>query len=146
MCNPGRCECIAAADGRTWIVDVAHNPDGARFFAAQVAARFPKRRCRAIVGCLEDKDAAGICAALGAVAQDIAFADTGGARGAPARRMRAQAGLADAFAGTLDEALAHVLAASGGTDDAILVCGSFDLVERVRNYLLRPRPQDAPAC
>ena len=134
--NPGRLE-VVRRDGRLWVVDVAHNPHAARFFARQVRRRFPGKRIAAIVGCLQDKDVAGVVAAIKAVADDIAFADTITPRGQSAASMRAQAGEPSAFAGTLNEAAAHLARAAqvpraSGDNDVILVCGSFDLVERAR--------------
>ena len=131
--NPGRME-IVERDGRVWVVDVAHNPDAARFFVRQAAERFHGKRVAALVGCLQDKDLAGIVAALSTLAHEVAFADTATARGRSATSMRAEAGEAGAFAGTLDAAAAH-LSRPGGGNDVILICGSFDLVERARTRL-----------
>ena len=129
-CNPGRFE-IAERDGKLWVVDLAHNPHAARFFVRQLGERFGSRRIAAIVGCLQDKDVAGIVAALGTLAHEVAFADTETARGRSAASMRAEVGDASAFAGTLDDAMAHLARASSG-NDVILVCGSFDVVQRAR--------------
>ncbi len=134
--NPGRCEAVRA-EGRSWVLDVAHNADAARFFAAQVLARFPNRRRFGVVGCLADKDARGIAAALRSCVDDLAFADTVTPRGQPAAAMRAAAGGdTGAFAGSLDAAANRARSLADRAQDVILVCGSFDVVERMRARLL----------
>ena len=143
--NPGRME-VAERDGRLWVVDVAHNPHAARFFVRQAAARFQGKRVAAIVGCLQGKDLPGIVAVLKTLAHEVAFADTATARGRSATSMRAEAGDTSAFAGTLDAAAAHLSRAASG-NDVILVCGSFDVVERarIRLKLHRSRASGADA-
>ena len=128
--NAGRFEVLQRGN-RTWVLDVAHNADGAAFFAEQVRTRFADRHVTAIVGSLQDKDVVGIVSALKTVVSEFAFADTLSARGQSAASMRAAAGHANAFAGTLEDAMAHLSRADGG-NGVILVCGSFDVVERAR--------------
>ena len=135
--NPGRME-IAERNGRLWVVDVAHNPQAARFFVRQVGERFQGKRIAAIVGCLQDKDLAGIVAPLKTLAHEVAFADTATGRGRSAASMRTEVGEASAFAGTLDDAATHLSDTSSG-NDVILVCGSFDVVERARIRLMLHR-------
>ena len=135
--NAGRFE-VLQRGGRTWVLDVAHNADGAAFFAEQVRARFADRHVTAIVASLQDKDVVGIVAALEAVVSEFAFADTLSARGQSATSMRAATGNANVFAGTLEEAMTH-LSRAGGGNGVILVCGSFDVVERARVCLGAPR-------
>ena len=136
--NAGRFE-VADAGGATWVLDVAHNPDGARFLARQLHERFVDRRIDAIIGCLGDKDVAGIVTALCPVVTDVAFADTGTARGRTADAMRRAACRPSAFAGSLEAAMAHFRSRRGG-NGVILVCGSFDLVERARDRLHMTTP------
>ena len=129
--NPGRFE-VVRRDGRTWILDVAHNPHGAAFLAKRLAARFPNRSVRAILGCLEDKDIAGIKAPLEPLVTEFAFADTGPERGRTGASLRAAAALPGAFAGTLEGAMAHLSNRSEPPDSVVLVLGSFDVVARAR--------------
>lgn len=133
--NPGRFE-VARRAGRTFVLDVAHNPAGAEFLAGQVRRRFPDRRVAAVFGCLEDKDAAGIVAALRGLAPRRAYVDTMAPRGRSGRACRAAAGDLGAFAGSLAEALAAL--ARLPDNDVILVLGSFDVVERARQWLRLP--------
>ena len=131
--NRGRFEVVAAYDGR-WVLDVAHNPDGARFLARQLRGRFAGCSIDVIVGCLKDKDVAGIVAPLRPLAGEVAYADTRPPRGCSAASMRRTAGMPDAFAGELDDAMTH-FRSRRKTNGVILVCGSFDLIERARNRL-----------
>ena len=136
--NAGRFE-VAEADGATWVLDVAHNPDGARFLARQLRERFAGRLIHAIIGCLDDKDVGGIVSSLQPVVTDIAFADTGTARSRTGDSMRRAACQPSAFAGSLPAAMAHFRSRRGG-NGVILVCGSFDLVERARDRLHMTTP------
>ena len=138
--NPGRFE-VVEYQQRTWVLDVAHNPAAARFFAAQLQKRFANRRMAAVVGCLEDKDVGGIVAALKPLVAEFAYATTATARGRSARSSRAAAGDDAAFAGTLDEALAHM--SRRPIEDVILVLGSFDVVERTRARFHLHRSRDS---
>ena len=131
--NAGRFE-VVDSSRETWVLDVAHNPDGARFLARQLRERFPNRRIEAVVGCLADKDVAGIVAALRPAVAEFAFAETTAARGQSADALRYAAGVPEAFAGSLTQAMAHLNARRDG-NGVILVCGSFDLVERARDGL-----------
>ena len=132
---PGRFETVRRR-GRTWVLDVAHNPAASTFLARQLRARLPDRRISAIIGCLADKDIAGIVAPLKPLVREVAYADTDSPRGRSAVDMRAASGDATAFAGTLDAAMAHLESRRAPhhrhTNDVILVCGSFDLIERAR--------------
>lgn len=130
--NPGRFE-VVAREGRTFVLDVAHNPAGASFLAAQIRRCFAGQRVAAIIGCLEDKDAAGIVAPLRPLTASRAYVDTVAPRGRSGAACRAAAGDGDAFAGSLADALAATAQAPG--NDVILVLGSFDVVERVRQWL-----------
>ena len=131
--NLGRFE-VVEAGGCTWVLDVAHNPDGARFLARQLGETFPDRRIDAVVGCLADKDAAGIVSALRPRVREVAFADTGTGRGRSGKAVRCAADDAMAFAGDLEACIAHLRSRRAG-NGVILVCGSFDLVERARHRL-----------
>ena len=133
--NPGRFE-VVRRHGVTWVLDVAHNPQGAAFLAEQLRERFQGRRVVAVLGCLADKDAPGIVAALRGAASEFAFADTGGERGQPGAALRQQVGQPSAFAGTFEEATTHLLRkVDAGDNGVMLACGAFDVVERARRHL-----------
>lgn len=136
--HAGRFE-IAETGGATWVLDVAHNPDGARFLARQLRERFAHEPIHAIIGCLGDKDVAGIVSSLQPAVTEVAFADTGTARGRTGDAMRRAACRPSAFAGSLEAAMAHFQSRLGG-NGVILVCGSFDVVERARDRLRMTTP------
>ncbi len=136
--NAGRFE-IAETGGATWVLDVAHNPDGARFLARQLRERFAHEPILAIIGCLGDKDVAGIVSSLQPAVTEVAFADTGTVRGRTGDAMRRAVCQPSAFAGSLEAAMAHFQSRLG-SNGVILVCGSFDLVERARDRLHMTTP------
>lgn len=134
--NPGRLE-VVQRGGRTWILDVAHNPQGAAFLADRLRVLFSGRTIRAVVGCLEGKDIVGILAPLRPLVAEFAYADTCSQRTCGSSRARAGSALraavhdTGAFAGSLDGAVEHV-ASRSSDGDVVVVLGSFDVVERVR--------------
>ncbi|HEX6344589.1 bifunctional tetrahydrofolate synthase/dihydrofolate synthase [Umezawaea sp.] len=67
--SPGRLERVRSAP--TVLVDAAHNPHGAAALAAALRDEFGFRKLVAVVGVMDDKDAAGILAALEPVVAEI---------------------------------------------------------------------------
>jgi dihydrofolate synthase/folylpolyglutamate synthase len=59
---PGRFQRIEA--GRTWLLDVAHNPDAATVLGTSLAELARPGPVTAVIGVLADKDVAGIVGAL----------------------------------------------------------------------------------
>jgi dihydrofolate synthase / folylpolyglutamate synthase len=66
---PGRFQRI----GREWVVDGAHNPHAARALAATWREEFGDAKTEIIFGCMEDKDAGGILAAMEPIATNFVF-------------------------------------------------------------------------
>jgi len=131
-CLPGRFE-RGCFRGRECVLDVAHNPHGAAFLAEQLAAHPRAGRTVAVFGCLKDKDAAGIVAALDAIVDEWVFVGSGTARGQAAAATLDKVGfsirahLASDVAGGLVAA-----AAIAEPRDRIVVLGSFDVVRQAR--------------
>ncbi len=141
---------IGGDDGRLLILDVAHNPDGARFLAEQLACRHPGRRYVAVLGTLADKDSAGVVAALAEPVHTWVCVPTRGARGLAAedlaQRAR-QAGVQCPVVAVSD--VAHGLARAFSlclAGDGMLAFGSFDLVEQMREILTTGHLDAAPAA
>jgi dihydrofolate synthase / folylpolyglutamate synthase len=67
--SPGRLERVRSAP--TVLVDAAHNPHGAQALAAALRDEFGFRKLIAVVGVMDDKDAAGMLAALEPVVHEI---------------------------------------------------------------------------
>ncbi len=131
--NPGRFEVLQSGE-RSWVLDVAHNPAAARFLADQLRSRFGGRTLAAIVGCLAEKNIVGISQPLRPLLETLAYADTLPPRGQSALAMRRAAGDPNAIAGPLD-AVVELVEAQSPPNGVILVCGSFDLIERMRARL-----------
>lgn len=124
---PGRLQSVTARE-RNWLLDVAHNPDGARVLAEALRLRRPPGKLVAVIGILADKDAGAMIEALHPVVDEwIACTPTSGR----ARQGRELASLvanctgkpclvADAPADALQSAEQRT-----GVADLILVAGSF---------------------
>jgi dihydrofolate synthase / folylpolyglutamate synthase len=134
-CLPGRFEWFTYR-GVPVVVDVAHNPHGATFLAAQLSAAHCDGRTLAVAGFLQDKDAAGIVAALDRVIDEWVFVGTGSSRG---QEGEISARKADTLtAKSVGNDLADVfdeLAGRCSRHDRIVVLGSFDLAQRARALL-----------
>lgn len=134
---PGRCELLRGGwqeGGAPLVVDVAHNPAAAAFLARQLQQRLPGGRFRVVLGMLEDKDAAGVAAALAPIATAFVCVPTCGDRGLDAQALAERIAAAVTLpVGTADGA-GEALAAAGG--DAMLACGSFAVVEAARGAVL----------
>lgn len=142
---PGRLEVVHRDP--TVVLDGAHNPHGAQAAAAALSEAFRFDTLTLVVGCLDDKDIAGILAALRPVAGHVVVTEAPSPRAASLEWMRAAAEAAWAGTGVvveaaadLDEALA-VATSVTGPGDGILVCGSLRLVGAVRDRYL-PLPVD----
>lgn len=127
--NPGRLQMIQNG-GRSWLLDVAHNPAGAHSLAASMDGLSLPEPITFVVGILADKDWKGILAALGASAQDTILTVPPSA--APGRMWdpaEAAAGLSPSpeVEPDFDRALAraHEASAPGGS---VVVTGSFATV------------------
>lgn len=135
---PGRLEFLAAR-GRQWWVDVAHNPLGARFLAAEIPRRWPAAQVVALFGNLADKDSRGIFEALSGVVRHWVLVDTQGARGLSARDLASRgAPPGSAVAGSLRRGM-QLARSLAGASDVILAFGSFAVAGAVRLELLNSR-------
>ncbi len=140
---PGRCEAWQL-QGRQVLIDVAHNPAGARFLRDLVAIRYPGRRIVALLGMLTDKDAAGVAAAMAGAVDTWVCVPTTVLRGQSGAALaeRLQLALVDSPGGAPDirvgadmsAGLAQTLACSA-PGDVILAFGSFSVVEALRDLL-----------
>jgi dihydrofolate synthase/folylpolyglutamate synthase len=78
VASPGRLERVRSAP--TVLIDAAHNPHGAKALAAALNDEFDFRRLVAVVGVMEDKDAAGILAELEPVVHEVVLTSNSSAR------------------------------------------------------------------
>lgn len=121
----GRCQQLTW-QGRTLVLDVAHNPHAAEYLAAHLGGQ----RWHLILGMLSDKDVTGVVSALEPLTKDITLVSLDVPRGLTAQALQQRATLADAQCyDSMSQALAAVCASE---DDApVLVCGSFYTVAAV---------------
>jgi dihydrofolate synthase/folylpolyglutamate synthase len=131
---PGRMEMVAWRE-RCVVLDVAHNPAGARFLSVQLGRR-GYDRVTGIIGSLRDKDTEGVARCLeGAVQRWICVGvddERGLSAGEVAERI-AGVSLCEA-APDAKRALERACSLTG-PGDVILVCGSFSIVGQVRAFL-----------
>ena len=128
---PGRLERIDARS-RRWILDVAHNPHAARFLRENIDAPVA---C-AILGMLEDKDHAGVAAAVSDLVDRWVLTDNNAPRGLSARKLAERLRFEHARSPRIRDAIAHAVSTTEA-NDVILVLGSFDTVARARQELIR---------
>lgn len=130
--------------GASVIVDVAHNPHGATFLSEQLRTTRPAGRTIALAGFLQDKDAAGIVAALSTAVDEWALVATHGPRGQTAVLSMEKSGLTGQAA-VSEEDLADVLdgwVRRMTVHDRLIVVGCFDLAQRARSILLQDTHRD----
>ena len=137
----GRLESRFGDEDVEWILDVAHNPAAARVLATWLGGA-PSRRTHAILGMLNDKDAAAIAGILAPYIDSWHLAGLGGARGQSARELAAR--VADEISApvlwdNIGKAVAGVsqMARPG---DRIVIVGSFHtLAEALATGLIPER-------
>ena len=132
---PGRFEVVDKMD-RTWVFDVAHNPDAARFLLEQLKRRYPGRKFTGLFGCFKDKNAGQILSELSGILGQVVYADTTGPRGQLAIELERKVnyGTAVSVGGKIETTVDYLIDTTQSSD-LILVFGSFDLVERMRHWL-----------
>jgi dihydrofolate synthase/folylpolyglutamate synthase len=138
---PGRFERLDVS-GCEVILDVAHNPHGARFLARQLAS-LPPAPTAAVAGFLKDKDVGGIVGALEDHIQDWTFVGTEGERGQSGADSLRQCAINSQHSSeyTAGQALGRLVA--GRKFERIVVLGSFDVVGAARQHLLSEHPPRA---
>lgn len=128
---PGRLERVRA-EGRRWVLDTAHNPDAARFLSGHL----PSRVACGVLGMLDDKDAPGVVGPLLPRVARWIVTDNRLPRGLPAAALRHRLeGVVTPRVIPDPDAALTAARSTTGANDAILVCGSFDLVARARARL-----------
>jgi len=126
---PGRFQCRQIG-GVEWILDVAHNPAAAANLARQLAVR-PPRRTHALIGMMEDKDAAGLARELANSVDRWIAVPIDRPRGQDAAALSArlrEGGAGDVRAVDSVEAACAGLLAEAANGDRVVVLGSFYVV------------------
>ncbi|MBI3875471.1 MAG: bifunctional folylpolyglutamate synthase/dihydrofolate synthase [Verrucomicrobia bacterium] len=68
---PGRLQIVKTSDGRTFLLDGAHNPPGCEALSRALEQLFPNERAALLLGMLADKDCAPMCARLAPLADRV---------------------------------------------------------------------------
>lgn len=131
---PGRMQQLSY-QGRRMVLDVAHNPAAAAFLAREMAQR-NWQPSLIVCGMLQDKDHAGVFAAIGAQTDaPWLLLSTNGERGMSASELHAQLPPASHTKPIQWDNLMTELSTATQSGDVILAFGSFDLVARVNESI-----------
>ena len=138
---PGRLEIVD--DRPLVVIDGAHNPSGASALADSLPAVVGDRRLIGVVSVLEDKDAAGILAALQPLLRGAVFTRSERADALPPAVLESLWGQVGGSGGEVVASPADAVAAAkrrAGPNGAVLVTGSIYLLAELtrRSVLLRP--------
>ncbi|HEX2029402.1 MAG TPA: folylpolyglutamate synthase/dihydrofolate synthase family protein [Nitriliruptorales bacterium] len=141
---PGRLEVVHRDP--TVLLDGAHNPAGAVRTAEAIEEAFDFRDLIMVVGCLADKDVAGILRAFRALPSHVVVTRPPSPRAAALDRLESTArqvwsgtGVAVERAGAVEEALDKAIGVAGRLD-AVVVTGSLYLVGAARQCYLPVDP------
>jgi dihydrofolate synthase/folylpolyglutamate synthase len=137
---PGRMQIVEFPDGRTLVLDGAHNPDGAAALRAAFEERFPGTRPTLILGVLADKDWPAIVRALAPLAGRIVLAPVSSERGIDLAALQsACAATCPNTSLTVCPTLAEALQ-NTARDSLVLITGSLYLVgEALERLGLAPK-------
>ena len=139
--SPGRLEPVRPdQEGPMFLLDGAHNPDGARALAQAVEGEFRFRRRVLVLGVLGDKDVEAICTALAPVAPHVVVTEPPSPRAAPADRVATamrDEGASVEVAQDVPEAL-ELAGGHLGPSDGVVVTGSLYTVGAARDALGLP--------
>ncbi len=125
--------------GRWYLLDGAHNPDGAVRLAESLAAEFAGRRLVCVWGAMGDKDIAAAFAVIEPVIDRIILTRAPGERSAAPEQLLACLSPAGRASSVCEPDIRTALARAGvlaGPDDCIVVAGSLYLLGEVRRMLL----------
>lgn len=130
---PGRLESIETESG-IWLLDSAHNPDGAASLAAEMNKRALRRsRIALLFGAMADKDWPGMLEILAPLAEHRVYVAPGGRQPAEPSELVAR------FGGTIADSVEDGLAKARdavGKDGLVVIAGSIFLVGEARALLL----------
>ena len=128
----GRWEKIRAL-GRRWLLDCAHNANAIERIALRVDEQFADDSVLGLFHCKPQKDAGAMLDSLVRVCEAVHLACIGQG---DEQRMCALACRSSKFSVASIEQAVRILIDSSTSNDLILVCGSFELVSRIRRALI----------
>ena len=126
---PGRLERIEA-DGKAWLLDAAHNPDGCRALARHLRERVPDRPRVLLFGAMADKDWPSMLEALRPEVDALVFSRSPLARAEDPRRF------VERFGGEAIDDIDEAMRRAAGAGALVVVAGSIFLMAEVRARLL----------
>lgn len=132
--HAGRMELVRHRE-RDWLLDVAHNPDAARYVRQRLDQDFPNRNVKLLFGCMRDKAGVEMLKVLEIPESHVIVTDTLGDRGIRATDLLDEQGpsLAQSMS-ELSDAIDYLIE-STDPHDLLLATGSFQLVSRVRDVI-----------
>ena len=132
---PARMELVAGEPA--FLLDVGHNPDGARALREAIKSHFPDRDLIMVFGALADKDVEAMAAILGPLCRLVILTRPNSPRALEPRNLQTLFQnfapgvlLAEKIPAALKLAAEHA-----GPTDMVLVCGSFYMVGAAREYI-----------
>ena len=133
---PGRMQIIAGEV--EWVVDLAHNPEGAAALATTVSQRPAAGSCRAVFGMLADKDIGGVVKELAPLVDQWYLTGIQDGRGASVDEMAAQVAAAGGrgieVCQTVEQACQRACSESTA-GDRVIAFGSFHIVGPALEWL-----------
>jgi dihydrofolate synthase/folylpolyglutamate synthase len=124
----GRLQIVPQEDGRTMLLDGAHNPAGAQTLAAALQTHFAGRTPALILGTMADKDYAAICRVLAPVARKIFLSPIASDRGADPKSLADCCRQANPSAEVVVcQSMAHALA-QAAPEPLVVITGSLYFV------------------
>jgi dihydrofolate synthase/folylpolyglutamate synthase len=135
---PGRLQRVSRPGARKWILDGAHNPDGARALAAWLDDEGLAGRVDLLFGGMKDKDLEAVFAPLAPRVGRIVFAAPGSPRAAAPGSLVERLGREDALPAPSVAAAVAALDAAGPSAPPVLAAGSLYLVGEVLALISPP--------
>ena len=127
---------------QTFLLDGAHNPAGARALAATVRAEFPNQPLTIILGVLEDKNWAEVCAELAALATRMILVPVASPRTAQPEQLAAACRAANPCALVSTASSLPAALASTVSDPFVAITGSLYLIGEALGQLGETPPPD----
>lgn len=131
---PARLDLRRLADGRSVLIDGAHNPSGARALAAYVAEEYPAG-VPVVFGAMADKDLVQMLGALKTVARPLVLTTAPGRRAASTEQLARAARDAGVHGSVIEPVIDSALGRAWREGPEIVVAGSLYLAGRVMEIL-----------
>lgn len=136
---PGRLQLVSTGDGRRFLLDGAHNPEGADALCQALRRHFANEPATFILGMLSDKDWPAMCATLAPLSNRICAVPVSSPRSAPAEAVAAACRQANPSARvTACQSLAEALSLTRNSDFTIVTGSLYLIGEAMERLGLQP--------